>query len=384
MSVINQMLRDLDARQASAHERAGLPPRLRPLPPAPVARTRAGLWLLLGLVAGATGAALFYARTPTSPPPAHEVAPAAVSAHADAGAPLPPVVPKAEETPPLAMPVPMGTPSATAAAAPRPAAAPPPSEAARAPTSKAAAVTLQAEGSTEKPASSPRALAPMAAEARTEPGARADAGTKTEPSAAAQIEKQPRGGLARERAEAEYRKGLQAAAAGDAAAALPALRLALELDPGHAKARQALLSLLAGERRWDEVKQVAQAGLALDPSRTAWAVILARLQYEQGEPETALRTLETYASQAATDAEFIALQAFLLHKLQRPGEAAQRYQAALVLRPQEGRWWYGLGLALEASGKSEEARAAYGRARSAGNLPAEMAAMIEQKLRGGS
>jgi len=201
------------------------------------------------------------------------------------------------------------------------------------------------------------------------------------PRGEAQIDKQPKGGLSREQAEAEYRKGMQAAGSGDLAGALPPLRRALEIDPRHAKARQALLSVLANSRQWDEVKQVAQSGLALDPARSGWAVILARLQHEQGDTEGAVQTLETYQAHAAGDADYQGLFAFLLQKRQRHAEAAQHYQAALALRPHEGRWWYGLGLVLEGAGRGDEAKAAYGKARDAGNLPADMLGIIEQKLR---
>jgi len=73
--------------------------------------------------------------------------------------------------------------------------------------------------------------------------------------------------------------------------------------------------------------------------------------------------------------------AFLLQRSQRHAEAAQRYQAALALRPGEGRWWFGLGLALEGAGRGDEAKAAFGRARDTGTLSADMLGVIEQKLR---
>lgn len=203
----------------------------------------------------------------------------------------------------------------------------------------------------------------------------------TVPVGEGQIDKQPKGGVSREQAEAEYRKGMQAAGIGDYAGASPPLRRALEIDPRHAKARQALLSVLANSRQWDEVRQVAQSGLALDPAKSGWAVILARLQHEQGDTDGAVKTLETYQPHASGDADYQGLFAFLLQKQKRHAEAAQRYQAALGVRPGEGRWWFGLGLALEAAGRADEAKAAFGKARDAGNLPADMLGIIEQKLK---
>lgn len=331
MSIINQMLRDLDARNASANERAGLPAGLRTLPPE---RSRP-LWpwflLVAGLIAGVVGAWFLLGQVPLAPAPVAEM---------PASAPVQPVIP--------APPAPEPKPALAPVSPPKPAPAPLP----------------MVKAATEKPA---QTVAPPPA-----PVAPVDE---------ARIDKQPKGIPAHELAEAEYRKGMQAASIGDHAAALPALRRALDIEPRHAKARQALLSVLASSRQWDEVKQVAQSGLALDPARTGWASILARLQHEQGDTAGAVETLERYAAQATGDADYQGLFAFLLQKRQRFAEAAQRYQAALALRPAEGRWWYGLGLAFEGAGRADEAKAAFAKARDAGNLPADMLGIIEQKLR---
>jgi MSHA biogenesis protein MshN len=202
-----------------------------------------------------------------------------------------------------------------------------------------------------------------------------------EPVADAQIDKRAKGGQAREMAENEYRKGMQAVKRGDSSAAQPLFQRALELDPHFAKARQALLSVLVGGKQWAEARQVAEAGLALDPGQSGWAMIFARLQFEQGDAAAALATLERHAGAAAGDADYQGLFAYLLQKQQRPAEAAERFKIALGLRPSEGRWWFGLGLALETAGKAAEAREAYLKAREVGNLPADMAGLVEQKLR---
>ena len=71
----------------------------------------------------------------------------------------------------------------------------------------------------------------------------------------------------------------------------------------------------------------------------------------------------------------------MLQRLGRYKEAAEHYQQALRLSPGEGRWWLGLGLALEAEGRANEAREAFQRARQSGTLSSELTALVEQKLR---
>lgn len=362
MSVINQMLRDLDARQASKQERAGLPPQLRTLPPAHTRRFGSWGLLFVGLAAGAAIAWLLAGQASAPTPVAAPAAPAAPLIPPSAPVavlPAPTIVaPPVAAAPIIKAPAP--APKVKEEAKPVPPPPPPPRQVAE-------AVVKPVEKPTEKPVlasvmpPSARPITTMAGESH--------------------IEKQPKGGQTREQAEAQYRKGVQFASQGDNAAALPALRRALELDPQHAKARQALLSVLASSRQWDEVRQVAQSGLALDPTRSGWATILARLQHEQGDTAAAVETLERYAAHAAGDVDYQGLFAFLLQKRQRPAEAVQRYQAALALRPGEGRWWFGLGLALEAAGRGDEARTAFGKAKETGNLSADMLGVVEQKLR---
>lgn len=360
MSVINQMLRDLDARQASEQERAGLPPRLRPLPPARSSRAQPWRYLLIGMAAGGlvAGLAVAWLMAPPASSPPQAVPPAPTFSPSTAASPAP-VAP--------------APPAAGSAAA----------ETKRADLGEMKLATQLALPQTPgKPVERP---APARSDGRQEARETAPAAVKADPAPApaleAQIDKKSRGGPGRELAEAEYRKGMQAVKRGEPAVAQPLFQHALELDPQHARARQALLSVLVGAKAWEDAKRVAQAGLALDPAQTGWAVILARLQFEQGELPEALATLEKYAAYAAQDADYQSLYAFMLQKQQRFAEAAERFRAALALRPAEGRWWFGLAVALEQVGHHEEARQAYAKAKETGNLPAELAATAEQKLK---
>jgi MSHA biogenesis protein MshN len=350
MSVINQMLRDLDERAASEQERAGLPPRLRPLPSSGTRRTQSWRVLAGGIGIGALAAggavAVLMSRTapPSAVPPAPTFAtPAAVPAPVpQAGSIDMKLATQLVQAPPTP-----ATPPAIPPAKPVP---PPP-----------------------RPASTPVQTSPPH---EAKPASVAEAAP-----ADAHIDKRPKGGQAREMSEAEYRKGMQAVQRGDMGTARPFLQRALELEPAHVKARQALLSVLVGSRQWPAAQQVAQNGLDLDPAQSGWAIILARLQFEQGDAATAVATLERHAAHASRDADYQSLFAYLLQKQQRPAEAAEHFKAALALRPNEGRWWFGLGTALEAAGNGDGAKLAYTRARETGNLPTEMAAAVEQKLK---
>jgi MSHA biogenesis protein MshN len=368
MSVINQMLRDLDARQASQLERDALPAKLRNLPPLQAAQSNAWRLLAGGMAAGVAIAWVTWAlvgrvSAPTSAP---SISPTTVSVA------VPAVDAKEENTKALS-PAELGEMKISTllgrAKAPESGSSPMVQ-----PQSLAAAQESAQVKSISRVPADPRDKSSSGPVVRVAPTLAA-----SEPSSS--IDKQAKNGQARELAEAEYRKGMQAIKYGDNAAAMQSLRRTLELDPELVKARQALLSLLVSGKQWTEAQLVAQSGLALDPAKSGWALILARLHFELGDTPAALETLEYYAAHAGRDADYQGFFAYLLQKQQHPAEAAERFKAALTLRPSEGRWWFGLGLALEGAGKRSEAKEAYAKAREVGNLPPDMAQVIEERLR---
>ena len=362
MSVINQMLRNLDERRASERERAGLPPRLRPMPAGAARRGSPWPWLVAGVALGALMAWLAVALW--GPWPGSPVA----------GAAGPPPAPSVQ-TGLTALPAERSPPDA------------PPDVAEVSVSAATPAAGRDASAATQDRSPAPRAVAVLAPEARpaprpvAPPPAVTAASQEEGGSVAAQIDRRPRGDPVRERADAEYRRGMQALRRGDNAGALASLRAALELDATLAAARQALLAVLVAGSQWTQAQVVAAAGLALDPRQSGWAVVLARLQLERGEMGSALDTLERHAAHADGDADFQGLFAHVLHQAGQFDEAATRYQSVLAMRPGEGRWWFGLATALESAGKADAAREAYMRALATANLPAEIVTTAEQRLR---
>lgn len=100
-----------------------------------------------------------------------------------------------------------------------------------------------------------------------------------------------------------------------------------------------------------------------DITRVAAAKRLARLHAEARDWAAAWRVLERSAPHAGKDAEYQGFAGTVLRQLKRPAEAADAYRRAIALQPQEGRWWVGLGLALEDAGRRQEAKQAFVTAR---------------------
>ncbi len=349
MSVVNKMLRDLDARRAGDGERVALPAAVTPL----AARLEPGrglspLWLGAVLVAVGLGVAAWYGMQPGKPAVSSE-APVAVVVAA------PPAPASAAET---------SLPSLRLAG--ELSAAPPIAAPSR---PKAAAIASKVP---ELPPVS--VLPPQPAPVVSLPKAPPAPGE-------ARIDKQVRVPSAAERAEIDYRRGVLAQRQGNAEDAAGSYRAALEAYPEHAAARQALAALLIEARHFDDAEQLLGRGTELAPVRLASTLALARLKVERNQAPAALELLQKNAAAGERSAEYQGFAGALLNRAGRAPEAVEYYQAATRLAPSEGRWWAGLGIALEAAGKGQEAREAYQKARTLPGLPADLAQHIEQRLR---
>jgi len=195
------------------------------------------------------------------------------------------------------------------------------------------------------------------------------------------IEKSPVLATPRDRADVEYRKAEAAIGAGRSGEALELLRAALKIDPSYVQVRQALLRQLLDSRKFDEALHVLQEGLEQQPAQTGWAMSMARLQLEQGDLAAADKTLVRSQAYAEGNADYAGFQGHLKSRLGAHRQAVAHYQRAARLAPAEGRWWLGLGLALEADGRAADSKEALRRALASGTLANDLAAVAEQHLR---
>jgi MSHA biogenesis protein MshN len=392
MSLINRMLQDLDRRQAIGSDRAGLPEQVVALGE-PAGRKIRGRWLrgaflLLIVLAGTaygTWRAGFWPdglleMLALLPAPAHQ---------APANPPL--AVPAPPPLPTPAMPADavatagngMHAASPGEAAAPATPSLPVSLEGVAASLTLLPAPELSPPEGASLPATAGRGGAgprPVAAGTLrvTPPATSAAVPAGASP---ARIDKTPRPATPAERAEWRYRNALDLVGRGRPEEAQVELRQALQDDPAQLAARQLWVRLLLDAGQRSDAMAVLDEGLRLDPRQTAWAMLLARLQLEQGDARRAWATLEPGLPHAGQDAAYLGFAAALCRQLGQAQSAADYYRRALALQPQEGRWWVGLGLALEESGHVPEAQEAFRRASRNPQLPADLKAFVDGKLR---
>ncbi len=395
MSLINKMLRDLNARHATEAESA-LPDEVRPLPEASLgARLGRSGWLVAALLTAGGGAWLFAPQWPhetvptrtesavVTPVPSSVTAPASSSALADE---LVPSLPTLTNAMPLTPPG-MGK---SSAAAPKQAAQRQVVAASVAlrldeMLTFAAKVSRESPSSDSKPDGSPALKlsangGPPSIQKESHAGAPVETVGKEKIRKGerhGQIEKVERG----EPGDVDFRNGIHAFKQGRVAEAIARLHSALQENPRHAAARHALLGVFVEQKRWDDAQALLKNGLDLMPEQSGWAMALARIQVERGNAAEALEILNKYQAHAEHNAEYQGFAAVLLQHQNKPREAAQRFKAALQIKPREGRWWYALGNALDADNQSAEAIDAYKRAQTLGGLTPAMAEALDKKLR---
>jgi MSHA biogenesis protein MshN len=178
--------------------------------------------------------------------------------------------------------------------------------------------------------------------------------------------------------ENSYRRALAALQEGRVSAALADLDKSVEIDPRNEAARQTYVSLLLENRRTDDAIRQLRLALGVDPRQPGLAMVLARLQLEKGEP--ALDTLLKTLPYAGNNADYHAFLAGVLQRQQKHADAAEHYRHALQLAPQNGVWWMGLGISLQADQHLPEAREAFVRARGAAGLTPELRSFVERKI----
>ncbi len=415
MSLINQMLQDLDARRAAHGVGTRLPNDVRPLPKAPSSSRpfgiAVGVALLVVLGAGFVmrdEVADYFTRktavdTAASPP---EVEPVVVTSPVpesvepkQAAAGIGTDTPESTAPPadvdssnPVAdldvslrmadfMDVSAEAPSALPASAEAPV-SPVPTENPATRDKKAAGPDADASGLQQTPDAStarPVQMPVATVEDRSDNKRSPPHGKGVE--SAPVIERTPASGSPHEQAENEYRKAITAVNQGRVPEAMESLRAALRLDAFQSASRQLLVKLLLEAKNQNEAIQVLQEGLGSQPAQIGWAMSLARLQVDRGEVDGAWRTLELSLPAAGNSPDYLGFSANVLQRLGRHDEAAGQYRKAAQLAPADGRWWLGLGWSLDAQGDAAEARDAFLRARQAGNLSPELLTLVEQKLR---
>jgi MSHA biogenesis protein MshN len=346
MSVINQMLRELDARGGAAADVPVVPMR-------PVGAKRRPVWLALGGLGLATaGAVAIYwmlpaASTPDAPPDVSSIARQES---------------KGIDTAPAAASPAMQPSARLAAAVPAAASA---SGASRQSQERAPAREDERALPVRPLVVAPKPALPFLSLDQGAPPQFEPAVVKKMTALSPEAEAQQR-----------YDAAQALRRAGKFDAAIGKYRQALESSPGMAGARIQLARLLQDKGQVDAALSLLKAGY-VQRADDSLAIAAGRLLADLGQQEAALDWLQR--GQAGLRPADHALMGALLSQAHRFEEASRAYQRALAAGPGHGGWQLGLGLALEGQGRLEEARTAYRNALERGQFKPEVVQFLRER-----
>ena len=374
MSLINQMLRDLDRRQAA-------PPASPSGVVRPVSKPPAGrewFWRTISLLV--LGAAAWVAWVAYQLQP-HFVATKA--AYEAAGA----VKQRLQQPNATAMSAPLAANASTPAVAPPP----PPGTSAPADPSAPTGQSAPTERTEEPARAAPRApdlfkLAQSIETPITAPanpaGERNHSASKPEVTAQKappKVVKRDRPVAGTDGAEASFRRGVMLMNDGRVSEAQALFAEALQADPKHVASRQALVAMLLDRREFDAAQRLLEEGLAAQPGNAQFATVLGRILVERGDLQRAAAVLSS-TPEGAKYADHQMMLGAVLQRLGRDAEAVPVFQNATKLGAPQAPSLVALAISYEHLGKKREALRAYQQSL-ASLAPDEVRAYAETRIR---
>ena len=364
MSLINQMLRDLEQRKPDTPKPA---PTLEPRP-APT--TNQHKLLGLGLTALVLSLASIYIwrqqQTAQSAPPVPATSSASATETPTSAAVQLKIEPQAAKPAAIADPAtgseqsivnePWARPGNTA----RPS---PVEEPALAGSEKPGPAAQQTTGAVKPaaPKSKPAAIA-----------------THIPPAVAAKAQKPAKTLSPEQQAEALYRS---AQASSSLLMMRENLYEALQFNPNHLPARTLLLQTLLKSRASPlEISRFIDDSLRLFPGNLLFVKTRAHLYTQQKNFSAALTTLAQIDADTVDDTAYLSLLAASHQQLQHFPQAARLYQRLCQIQPDKAEHWLGLGMSRDKLNQAPAAAQAYRQALDKNTLNAEVVSYIKQRL----
>jgi len=161
-------------------------------------------------------------------------------------------------------------------------------------------------------------------------------------------------------AEAAFRRGVALMNQSRLTDAEASFSAALGIDPGHVGSRQALVALLLERRQIDAAQRLLEEGLVLYPGEVQFATVLARILVERGDLARALSVLES-TPQGAKSVEHQTMLGAVLQRLGRHAEAVQAFENASRIGVASAATLVAMGVSYERLGQKSDAVRAYER-----------------------
>jgi len=181
-------------------------------------------------------------------------------------------------------------------------------------------------------------------------------------------------------AEIAYQEGYEFLQQGQMHQGKESLRKALSLYIPHIKAREMLAGIYIKSGHFVNAAELLNEGVKVVPEYPLFAQLYARVLLEQKNPKLAIKILEQGSARMDVEPDYYALLAATHQRVNNHKKAIELYLQLVKLRSHEGIWWLGLGISLEKSGKNKEALEAYQRAQQTGRLKAGLIKFTDNRV----
>ena len=148
--------------------------------------------------------------------------------------------------------------------------------------------------------------------------------------------------------------------------------------PEHETARKQLAALWYGKKAYRDAINLLSQGIALAPQAQEMRLMSARIYYEQGQAREAYNILRPI--KASNSAEIQTLIANTSAELNEHNSAITAYRKLITLEPDVGRWWLGVAVSLDSQGNFVPARDAYKQAIARNNLSSSAMKFARERL----
>jgi MSHA biogenesis protein MshN len=183
-----------------------------------------------------------------------------------------------------------------------------------------------------------------------------------------------------ERDQLQVQDALRLANSNQNGLAMQQLREFVDDNPSAHNSREAMIKLAMQRGDLGTAEQLLETGLALDAGRAGYRKLQARMMLSTGRAEEAMQVLSTRIPIIHDDVEYHDILATAYLSVQSYDKAAQSYEALVQQNRSEGRWWYGLASAWDSLGRTRDAGLAYQQALKLTNLSAALRERSQQRV----
>lgn len=183
-----------------------------------------------------------------------------------------------------------------------------------------------------------------------------------------------------DRPELELSRATHLIEGGNTERGLSALQAYIAHHPTADEARVRLAETLLKLGQAPAAEASLRQGLEVRPQAAVLARMLGHLLFDRGDIAGALKVIRAVTPAVATDPDYYAFLAALYQRLGGYRAAAETYRQILSVRPADGAAWIGLGISLAAAGENPDAGRAFAQAARDPQLSAVMREYAAREL----